>query len=154
MADVSINVERFLSDGFELQLSDHAVPSVNVDGELVALRPGKIEVVARAGDLRSTPLTLLVKESQKTTQPETKPKKPYEPNSVTPPVVTQQTKASIAVYINRAESLREQGNYAAALAELKKAKAIDHSSEELRKEIEQARRACNAERALGSKVEC
>ena len=42
----SDNAERFLSDGFELQLSDHAVASVNADGELVALRPGKIEIVA------------------------------------------------------------------------------------------------------------
>jgi predicted S18 family serine protease len=68
--------------------------------------------------------------------------------------VTEQTKARIAAYINRAESLREQGNYAAALAELERAKAIDNFSEEIRKEIEQTRRACNAERALGSKVDC
>jgi len=150
----SNNAEKFLSDGFELQLSDHAVASVNADGELVALRPGKIEIVARAGGLRSTPLTLLVKESQKTTQPQTKPGKTYESNSVNPTTVTEQTKARIAAYINRAESLREQGNYAAALAELERAKAIDNFSEEIRKEIEQTRRACNAERALGSKVDC
>jgi TIR domain/Bacterial Ig-like domain (group 2) len=150
----SDNAERFLSDGFELQLSDHAVASVNADGELVALRPGKIEIVARAGDLRSTPLTLLVKESQKTTQPQTKPGKTYGPNSVNPPAVTEQTKARIAAYINRAESLREQGNYAAALAELEKAKALDGLDAVIRKEIEQTRRACNAERVLGNKPDC
>ncbi len=150
----SDNAEKFLSDGFEWQLSDHAVASVNADGELVALRPGKVEIVARAGNLRSSPLTLLIKESQKTTQPQTKPEKTHEPNSVPPPAVTEQTKARIAAYINRAESLREQGNYAAALAELEKAKAIAGLDEVIRKEIDQTRRACNAEKALGSKLDC
>ena len=150
----SDNAEKFLSDGFELQLSDHAVASVNADGELVALRPGKIEIVARAGGLRSTPLTLLVKESQKTTQPQTKPGKTYEPNSVNSTTVTEQTKARIAVYNNRAESLRERGNYAAALAELEKAKTIDNFSEEIHRRSSRRDGLVTAERALGSKLDC
>ncbi len=151
----SDNAERFLSDGFELQLSDHAVASVNADGELVALRPGKIEIVARAGDLRSTPLTLLVKETQKTTQPQTKPGKTYESNSVNPTTVTEQTKARIAAYINRAESLRASKEITPPRWQ---------SWKEPRRSIILARKFARrssrrdglvtAERALGSKVDC
>ena len=57
-------------------------------------------------------------------------------------------------FINRAKSFREQGNYDAALAELDRAKAIDALNEEVRTEIEQTRRACNAEKVLGNKANC
>jgi hypothetical protein len=42
-----------------------------------------------------------------------------------------------------------QGNYAAALAELEKARAISPASQEVLDEIEATRRACNAEKRLG-----
>lgn len=141
----SDDTEETISDGLQWQLSDPLVASLNANGELLALRPGKVEVVARFGELRSSPLTFLIKESPKTFPAA----KAYEP-----PLVTEQTKARIAASISRAESFREQGKYAAALAELEKAKAIDNSNEEIRKEIEQTRRACNAERALGNKLDC
>ena len=73
------------------------------------------------------------------------PAKPLEAPPPRAPAVTEQTKARIVAHINRAESYREEGKYAAALAELEKAKAMDALNEEIRKEIEQTRRACNAE---------
>ena len=68
--------------------------------------------------------------------------------------MTEQAKARIVAHINRAASYREEGNYAAALAELEKAKALDALNDEIRKEIDQTRRACNAERVLGNKPNC
>jgi hypothetical protein len=44
-----------------------------------------------------------------------------------------------------------QGNYAAALADLETARRIDPSSAEIAGEIDQTKRACNAERKLGRK---
>ena len=63
-------------------------------------------------------------------------------------------KPKLAPFIARAKSLREQGQYAAALAELQKATAIDASNAEVIKEIEQTRKACAAEISLGQKIDC
>jgi hypothetical protein len=76
---------------------------------------------------------------------------------VEPPPIKHQAATSqttIAEYLARAESFREQGNYAAALAELEKARAIDGANEEIRRQIQQTKRACNAEKILGSKPDC
>ena len=129
----SDNSEKTISDGLQWQLSDQSVASLNANGELLALRPGKVEVVARLGDLRSSPLTFLIKDSPKTIPPEIKPAKTPEPPSVKLPVVTEQMKARIAASISRAESFREQGKYADALAELEKARSSDNLNEEIRK---------------------
>ena len=154
----SDNSEKYLSSGIEWQISDTNVASLNDRGELVARRPGKIRIVARSDDLASSPLTLLIKETpRKPEEPRTKPIKTAElppPQPVKLPAVTEQAKARISAHIDRAQSFREQGNYAAALAELEKAKAFDATSEEIRKEIEQTKRACNAEKVLGSKANC
>jgi len=150
----SDNSEKYLSSGIEWQISDTNVASLNDRGELVARRPGKIRIVARSDDLASSPITLLIKEA---------PKKPEEPRTKTaesppqPPVKLPengQAGARISAHIDRAQSFREQGNYAAALAELEKAKILDSVSEEIRKEIEQTKRACNAEKVLGHKANC
>jgi hypothetical protein len=150
----SDNTEKSISDGLQWHLSDPALASVNSNGELVALRPGKVEVSARSGDRQSSPLTFLIKESPKAMLPQVKPDKPSEPRPVKAPAATEQTRARIAAAISRAGSFRGQGNYAAALTELEKAKAIDKSNEEIRKEIEQTRRACKAEVVLGNKINC
>ena len=150
----SDNTEKPISEGLQWLLSDPALASVNANGELVALRPGKVEVSARSGDRQSSPLTFLIKESPKAMPPQVKPDKPSEPRPVKAPAATEQTRARIAAAISRAGSFRGQGNYAAALAELEKAKAIDNSNEEIRKEIEQTRRACKAEIVLGNKTNC
>jgi hypothetical protein len=154
----SDNSEKYLSSGIEWQISDTTVASLDDRGELVARRPGKIRIVARSDDLTSSPLTLLIKETpKKPEEPRTKPLRAAEsqpPQPVKSPAVTEQVKARISAHIDRAQSFREQGNYAAALAELEKAKALDAASEEIRKEIEQTKRACNAEKVLGNKPNC
>jgi hypothetical protein len=145
----SDNKERFLSRGVEWQISDRTIASVDAGGELIALRPGKVEVVARAERLTSAPVVLSVKELRAVP----KAQKASEPPPVKD-IVAEQAKAKIAAYIHRAESYREQGRYAAALAELEKARAIDSGNDEIRIQIEQTKRACNAEKLLGSKPDC
>ena len=154
----SDNSEKYLSSGVEWEISDRTIASLNDRGELIARRPGRIRIVARSDDLASSPLTLLIKESpRKPEEPRTKPVKTTESQPqplLKLPAVTEQAKARISAHIDRAQSFREQGNYAAALAELEKAKAFDAASEEIRKEIEQTKRACNAEKVLGNKPNC
>ena len=146
--------EKAVSRGIEWQISDRTIASVNSDGELLALRPGKVAVVARADQLASNSLTLNIKEKRRILEPAEKVLKTGEPPAVKDPALTEQSKASVASHISRAESFREQGNYAAALAELEKAKAIDPASEKIRQEIDQTKRACNAEKLLGSQPNC
>ena len=113
----SDNTEQNLASGFEWQISDQSIASVNRDGELEARRPGKVEIIARAGELRSTPLTVVVKEAQTIAPPAVQPAKPPEaPPPPRAPAMTEQAKARIVAHINRAASYREEGNYAAALA--------------------------------------
>ena len=150
----SDNTEQNLASGFEWQISDQSIASVNRDGELEARRPGKVEIIVRAGELRSTPLTVVVKEAPKIAPPVVQPAKPLEAPPPRAPAMTEQAKARIVAHINRAASYREEGNYAAALAELERAKALDALNDEIRKEIDQTRRACNAERVLGNKPNC
>lgn len=150
----SDNTEQNLASGFEWQISDQSIASVNRDGELEARRPGKVEIIARAGELHSTPLTVVVKEAPKIAPPAVQPAKPLEAPPPRAPAVTEQAKARIVAHINRAASYREEGNYAAALAELERAKAMDALNDEIRKEIDQTKRACNAERVLGNKPNC
>jgi hypothetical protein len=150
----SDNTEQNLASGFEWQISDQSIASVNRDGELEARRPGKVEIIARAGELHSTPLTVVVKDAPKIAPPAVQPAKPLEAPPPRAPAVTEQAKARIVAHINRAASYREEGNYAAALAELERAKAMDALNDEIRKEIDQTKRACNAERVLGNKPNC
>jgi hypothetical protein len=60
----------------------------------------------------------------------------------------EQLQAKIAPYISRARDFRVQGDYAAAMAELATARAVDPASPEVRAEIQQTKRACLAERRL------
>ena len=150
----SDNSEQNLASGFEWQLSEPSLASVNRAGQLEGLHPGRVEVVARAGEVRSPPILIYIKEAPKVAPPPVKPVKPYETPPVRPPVLNEQAKARIAAYIRRAEFYRGEGNYAAALAELEKAKAIDALNDDIKKEIEQTNRACNAERVLGNKPNC
>lgn len=140
----SDNSEQSLASGVEWQLSDRSLASINRAGELEGLRPGRVEVVARAGEVKSPPILVYIKEAPK-------PVPPVKPPA---PVLSEQAKARIAAYIKRAEFYRGEGNYSAALAELEKAKTIDAQNDEIGKAVEQTRRACNAERVLGNKVTC
>ena len=154
MGRYSDNTEKYFSSEVDWETSDRTIASVSARGQLEALRPGKVKVVARSGELRSTPLTVVVKEPQAKAQPQTMPTKTSEPQPITPPLLSEQSKARISAYVTRAKTFREQGNYAAALTELEKAKAMDALNEDVRTEIEQTRRACNAEKVLSNKPNC
>lgn len=142
--------ERGLSSGVEWRSSDSAVATIDSRGELVALSAGKIAVIARWGGIESVALDIVVKESGVKPAPEPPPtyRPAAEPPRVTPTKLPAQT-INIASYLNQAKSYRVQGNYAAALAELEKARAMSPASQEVLDEIEATRRACNAEKRLG-----
>jgi hypothetical protein len=150
----SDNSEKILSTSVDWETSDRTIASISEKGQLETLRPGRVQVLARSGHLRSKPLTIVVREPEVKEQPQAKLPKPLEPRPVTPPLLSEQSKAQISAFTTRAKIFREQGNYGAALAELDKAKAIDASNEDVRTEIEQTRRACNAEKVLGNKPSC
>ncbi len=141
--------EKGLSSGVEWRSSDTSIAAVNSRGELLALRPGRIAVVARWGGIESVALDIVVREPVVKPPPEPPAyKPPIVPPKVTPAKPPAQT-VNIASYINRAKNHRVQGNYAAALAELEKARAVSPTSQEVLDEIESTRRACNAEKRLG-----
>jgi TIR domain/Bacterial Ig-like domain (group 2) len=141
--------EKALSNGVEWRVSDASIASIDSRGELLALRPGKIAVVARWGGIESTALYILVKEVPRRSMPESQVSIPVaEPPQVLPAKPAAQV-VNVGSYVNRAKGQRVQGNYAAALAELEKARAINPSSQEVLDEIEATRRACNAEKQLG-----
>jgi hypothetical protein len=148
-AKYSDGKEKGLSSGVEWRTSDASVAVVDPRGELVALRPGKILVVARWGEIESLGFDIVVRESPVKPPPEPKAPTPVaEPPQVLPPKPAAQI-INAGAYVNRAKGYRVQGNYAAALAELEKARAINPSSQEVLDEIEATRRACNAEKRLG-----
>jgi hypothetical protein len=150
----SDNSEKVLSTSVDWETSDRTIASISEKGQLETLRPGKVQVVARSGHLRSKPLTIVVRAGAKE-PPQAKSPRALEPRPVTPPpLLSEQSRAQISAFTTRAKIFREQGNYGAALAELDKAKAIDASNEDVRIEIEQTRRACNAEKVLGNKASC
>ncbi len=131
------------------QISDPTIAAITPERQLSGLRPGRVDVAVRAGEVTSAPVTLVVKELPKKAQLETAVAKP---STAPPPVAA--VKARLGPYIARAKSLREQGQYAAALAELKKAAALDPSNAELVNEIDKTKRACAAERSLGQRIDC
>jgi TIR domain/Bacterial Ig-like domain (group 2) len=141
--------EKGLSSGVEWRSSDRSVATVDSRGELLALRAGKIAVVARWGGIESLAVDIVVKESASKLPPEPPTSIPIiEPPQVAPVKPSGQT-INLSSYINRAKGYRVQGNYAAALAELEKARAVNPGSQEVVDEIEATRRACNAEQRLG-----
>jgi TIR domain/Bacterial Ig-like domain (group 2) len=141
--------EKGLSSGVEWRSSDRSVATVDARGELLALRAGKIAVVARWGGIESLAVDIVVKESAGKPPPEPPTSIPFiEPPQVTPVKPSGQI-INVSSYINRAKGYRVQGNYAAALAELEKARAVNPGSQEVLDEIEATRRACNAEQRLG-----
>ena len=137
--------EKGLSSGIEWRSSDSSVATVDARGELLALRAGKIAVVARWGGIESLAVDIVVKEPASKPAPAMPVAEPPQVPPTKPPVQS----VNVASYINRAKGYRVQGNYAAALAELEKARAVNPGSQEVVDEIEATRRACNAEQRLG-----
>jgi hypothetical protein len=143
--------EKTLSSGLVWESSSPAIAAVSFKGEIEGLRPGQADVVVRSGGLTSSPMRLVVKPAPRRVPLEAPPQKGAEASPVTLTPATDQLKLKTAPYITRARDYRVQGNYAAALADLEKARRIDPSSAEIAGEIDQTKRACNAERKLGRK---
>jgi len=143
--------EKTLSSGVVWESNNPAIAAVGFKGEIEGLRPGQVDVVVRSGGLASSPMRLVVKPAPRRVPLEAPAQKGAEASPVTLTPSTDQLKLKIAPYITRARDYRVQGNYAAALADLEKARRIDPSNAELAGEIDQTKRACNAERKLGRK---
>jgi TIR domain-containing protein/Big-like domain-containing protein len=150
----SDDTEQALSREIEWEISNRAVASITGAGELEGLRPGKTQIVARYAELTSPAVIVLVKDPEKPAPQPAKSVQTPESGSLKIETPSADTKVKLTAYLGRAGSLREQGNYAGALAELEKARALDPSDDTVRKEIEQTKRACNAERVLGNPVNC
>ncbi len=175
---LKVVVKGEYSDGTSSQIeapvgwntTESKVARVDGGGQVRAIQPGVAKISARHGDLISNPwvITVVKPDPPVKTRPETKPSKLLtsavkadepavqqypEPRPVAPPSA-EQLRQRIAPFLNRAREYRTTGNYAAALAELERARAIDPSSAEIRQESEQTRRACNAEKNLGQSVNC
>ncbi|MGZ9257520.1 MAG: TIR domain-containing protein [Candidatus Binatia bacterium] len=147
--------EKPITRDLRWQISDPTIAAITPEGQLSGLRPGRVDVAVRAGDVTSAPVTLVVKELPKKAQVEIPLwKTPIETKAVVAPAPVEAVKARLGPYIARAKSLREQGQYAAALAELQKAAAVEPSNAELVNEIEKTKRACAAERSLGQRIDC
>lgn len=141
--------EKGLSSGVEWRSSDRSVATIDSRGELLALRVGKIAVVARWGGIESVAVDIVIKEPASKPLPEPPTSTPVVEPPPVPPTKPAVQSVNLASYINRAKGYRVQGNYAAALAELEKARAVNPGSQEVIDEIEATRRACNAEQRLG-----
>ena len=85
-------------------------------------------------------------------QPEVLPSKPVAPATGAAPKTDSANaaadSAAIQNHINRARSLRERGEYANARQELEKANSIAPGNGAVRAEIENVKKACNAERDI------
>jgi hypothetical protein len=120
----------------------------------VGQREGKVQVIARLGEVASEPLRLTVKSLSPGEPPRTGEKQPTKsiarkagPNTARDEqgAKNAQTKDQIRT----ARLYRERGEYAQALAVLDKAGKIDPRNPEVQEEIAVTKRACNAERTLG-----
>jgi serine/threonine protein kinase len=148
--------EREINRGIHWESSNNSIASVNSKGQVFALKDGKTQVIARADEIASAPLNLVVKSPIVARQkpepakaipadkPSVEAKEPEVPKRVQPAKAP-----DLNEYINVARSYRERGQYARALAELKKADALDATNKEIETEIAITKRACNAEMVLG-----
>ncbi len=154
IARYSDQSERPIGRELRWHISDPTIAAITSDGQLSGLRTGRVDISVRAGEVVSAPILIVVKDRPKKAQVETLSVKPNTESKALAPPPLEPARPRLAPYIARAKSLREQGQYAAAVAELQKAAAIDPSNAEVIKEIDQTRRACAAERSLGQKIEC
>jgi cytochrome c-type biogenesis protein CcmH/NrfG len=154
-ARLALRVRGKYSDGKEGEIktvrwesSDSSIATVNARGEISGQREGKVQVIARSGDVASDPVRLTVKSSaQGEAQPSKSSAKKLAPNKAKDEQTAKgsQTKE----HVRMARLYRERGDYAEAFAELEKAGKIDPRNTEVQGEIAATKRACVAERTLG-----
>jgi hypothetical protein len=173
--------EDEIRNAIEWSSSNARVAKVDAQGRVTALQSGTTEITATYDGVSSSAWTLAVKSlpskpapaaaieeppSNVTVEPQPRKRSVYRSEKrsteemVTrmpeaPPAVSEltpeQLQAKVAPYISRAKNFRAQGNYRAAMAELATARAVDPTSQEVGAEIEQTKRACIAEKKLGSR---
>jgi hypothetical protein len=134
--------------------SNSAIADVNARGEVLGQREGKVQVVARSGDIASEPVRVTVRavapdETAKTR--EIKPGKSIAKKleSNTGKDEQKAKSAQSREQVKRARLYRERGDYAQAFAVLEKAGKMDPRNTEVQEEITITKRACMAERTLG-----
>jgi serine/threonine protein kinase len=173
---VALRITGKYSDGKERELkgarwhnSNETVADIRDSGELEGKRTGTARITATYGGLRSTPMIVSVRSPQVKAVPVPAKETPRPaPTRASPtaelgtgkPSDHLQTKeapvqkaiaapqGSIAEYIKSAKKHRDQGDYAAAVLELDKAKRIDQTNQQIQDQIAITTRACNAERIL------
>lgn len=159
---LALRVQGKYSDGKESEVktvrwesSDSTIAAVNAKGEVLGRREGRVEVIARSGDVASEPVRLTVKSITQRQEPQrTKEAQPGksivkrpEPNTAK----DEQTAkgAQSKEHVRMARLHRERGEYAQAFAELEQAGKIDPRNTLVQGEMAITRRACIAERTLG-----
>ena len=68
--------EKPITRDLRWQISDPTIAAITPEGQLSGLRPGRVDVAVRAGEVTSAPVTLVVKELPKKAQVETAVAKP------------------------------------------------------------------------------
>lgn len=112
------------------------VATVNAQGRVTGRKAGKALIVAKFNDIPSDPYALTVVAVETPRPP------PFVPPPA--PVVP-----DVRSYISSARAHRNNGQYAAALGDLYKGLTLDPKNQELRKEIDDTKQACDAEVKLG-----
>jgi hypothetical protein len=173
--------EDEITNAIEWSNSNAQVAKVDAEGRVTALQSGTTEIIATYDGVSSSAWTLAVKSLPAKPAPAVEIKAPswnvaVEPQPrkrsvyrsgkrsaegvvtrmpeappVVPELTAEQLRAKVAPYISRAKNFRAQGDYRAAMAELATARAVDPTSREVGAEIEQTKRACIAEKKLGSR---
>ena len=173
--------EDEITNAIEWSSSNGRVAKVDAEGRVTALQSGTTEITATYDGVSSSAWTLAVKSLPSKPAPadvtkapswnvavEPQPRKRSvytsgktsaeavvtrmpEARPVAPELSAEQLRAKVAPYVRRAKYFRAQGDYRAAMAELVMARAVDPTSQEVGAEIEQTKRACIAEKKLGSR---
>ncbi|MDZ4341928.1 MAG: Ig-like domain-containing protein, partial [Candidatus Binatia bacterium] len=159
---LALRVRGKYSDGKESEVktvrwdsSDSTIAAVNAKGEVLGQREGRVEVIARSGDVASEPVRLTIKaitqrenpQTIKGAQPSKSLVKKPEPNTAKVEQTAQG--AQSREHLKMARLHRERGEYAQAIAALEKAGKLDPRNTEVQGEMAITRRACVAERTLG-----
>ena len=127
--------ETGVTKNLEWTSSNESVVAVTSDGQVRAHKDGFADITVRSDGLSSAPLTLVVNAPSQTVEERT------------PPI-----SARVREFIKVASSFRDQGDYTNALAELKKAKALDSNNRAVQSEIQHTQNACLAERRQGQRA--
>jgi serine/threonine protein kinase len=165
---LALRVRGKYSDGKESEVktirwesSDRTIAAVNAKGEVLGQREGRVEVIARSGDVASEPVRLTIKAITQREEPQTikgaqsSKSLVKKPEPITAKVEQTAKGAQSREHVRIARLHRERGEYAQAFAELEKAGKLDPRNTEVQGEMATTRRACIAERTLGrSELNC